>query len=163
MRYEMKEQLFALGDDFTIRDETGREVFFVDGKAFTVGRQLSFQDMAGNELLFIRQRLMSWGPTFEILVGGQVAALIKKELFTFFTCRFTVDVPGPNDLTAEGDFLDHEYAVQRGDKVVATITKKWFSLGNTYGVEVAEGVDDILILAATVVIDMACQKNDRNQ
>ncbi len=156
MRYIMKQKLFSWGDDFIIKDESGKDVFFVDGKAFSFGNQLSFQDLTGNELVFIKQRLLSWGPTYEIYRGDQLNAVIKKELFTFFKCRFIVDVPGPDDLEAEGDFLDHEYEFSRDGNPVATVSKEWFSWSDTYGVDIAEDEDDILILASTVVIDMAC-------
>jgi uncharacterized protein YxjI len=152
----MKQRLFSWGDDFFIKDESGRDVFFVDGRALSLANQLSFQDLAGNELAFIKQRLLSWGPTYEIYGGGDLYAVVKKELFTFFNCRFTVDVPGPDDLEAQGDFLDHEYQFDRGGNAVALVSKKWFSLSDTYGVDIAEGEDDILILASTVVIDLAC-------
>jgi uncharacterized protein YxjI len=75
MRYVMKQELFSWGDDFFIKDESGRDAFFVDGKAFSFGNQLSFQDLTGNELAFIKQRLLSWGPTYEIYRGGQLYAV----------------------------------------------------------------------------------------
>lgn len=162
MRYVMKQKLFSWGEDFYIRDAEGREVFFVDGKAFSLGNQLSFQDLQRNELAFIRQKLFSWGATYEITRGGTLAAVVKKELFTFFHCRFTVDVPGPDDLEAKGDFLEHEYAFTRAGQTVATVSKQWFSWSDTYGVDIAEGEDEVLILASTVVIDMVCH-GDRNQ
>jgi uncharacterized protein YxjI len=162
MRYIMRQKLFSWGDDFFIKDESGRDAFFVDGKAFSFGNQLSFQDLNGNELAFIKQRLLSWGPTYEIYKGDQLYALVKKELFTFFKCRFTIDVPGPDDLEAEGDFLDHEYEFNRDGNLVAAVSKQWFSWSDSYGVDVAEGEDDILILASTVVIDMACH-DDKGQ
>jgi uncharacterized protein YxjI len=157
----MKQRLFSWGDDFFIKDESGRDVFFVDGKAFSFGNQLSFQDLNGNELCFIKQRLLSWGPTYEIYTGGQLFAVVSKELFTFFSCRFTVDVPGPDDLEAEGDFLDHEYQFKRSEVPVATVSKQWFSWTDTYGVDIAAGQDDVLILASTVVIDMACHADKK--
>jgi uncharacterized protein YxjI len=156
MRYVMRQKLFSWGDDFTIKDDAGNDVFFVDGKAFSIGDKLSFQDMQGSELAFIRQRLLAWGPTYEVYRGGTLAATVKKQLFTFFTCRFTVDVPGPDDLEAAGDFLDHEYEFRRGGRAVATVSKRWFSWTDTYGVDIADREDDVLILAATVVIDMVC-------
>jgi uncharacterized protein YxjI len=156
MIYVMKQKLFSWGDDFVIKDETGQDRFFVDGKAFSLGNQLSFQDMAGNELAFIRQKLLSWAPAYEISRGGELVATVSKELFTFFKCTFTVDVPGPNDLQAQGDFMDHEYQVSRNGVQVAQISKQWFTWTDTYGVQIAPGEDDILILASTVVIDMAC-------
>ena len=160
MRYVMKEKLFCWGQDFVIRDEQGRDVFFVDGKAFSFGDKLSFQDMQGGELAFIRQRVFSWGPTYEIYRGGRLSATVKKALFTFFKARFTVDVPGPDDLEATGDFFEHEYTFRRGGRVVAQVSKQWFAWTDTYGVDIAEGEDDVLILASTVVIDMACHGRD---
>lgn len=157
----MKQKLFSFGDDFYIKDENGKDVFFVNGKVFSLGDKLSFQDMAGNELAFISQKLLSWGPTYEIYRGSQLAAIVKKSLFTFFNCHFTVDVSGPDDLEAQGDFLDHEYSFTRDGHTVANVSKQWFSLTDVYGVEIADGEDDVLILASTVVIDMACH-GDRN-
>lgn len=157
----MKQRLFSWGDDFTIQDDSGNDVFFVDGKAFSIGKQLSFQDMERRELAFIQQKLFSWGTTYEIHRGGKLAAVVKKELFTLFHCVFTVDVPGPDDLTAGGEFTDHEYEFTRGDRQVATVSKKWFAWTDTYGVDVGDTEDDILILASTVVIDMACHADRR--
>lgn len=157
----MKQKLFAWGDDFTIKTEDGREVFFVDGKAFSFGNKLSFQDMQGHELAFIRQKLLSWGPTYEITRDGNLLAVVKKHLFTLFRCRFTVDVPGPDDLEAEGSFLDQEYTFTRAGQVVASVSKKWFAWADSYGVEIAEGQDEVLILASTVVIDMVCHDHHK--
>jgi uncharacterized protein YxjI len=156
MRYVMKQKLFSWGDDFYIRDADGNDVFFVDGKALSFGDQLAFKDLQGNELAFIREKHFTWGPTYEIHRGGALVAVVKKELFTFFACRFTVDVEGPDDLEASGDFMDHEYTFRRGDRPVATVSKKWFEWTDTYGVDIDDAEDDVLILASTVVIDMVC-------
>jgi uncharacterized protein YxjI len=163
MRYLLKQKFWSWGDDFTIKDESGSDVFFVDGKVFTIGRKLSFQDMAGNELAFIHQKLLAWGPTYEITRDGALAAVVKKHLFTLFRCRFTVDVPGPDDLEAQGSFLDMEYTFTRGNGRVAEVSKRWFSWTDTYGIEIAEGEDPVLILASAVVIDMVCHADDKHR
>ena len=160
MRYVMKQKLLSWGDDFYIRDDQGREVFFVDGKAFSFGDKLSFQDLAGHELAFIKQKVFALGATYEIYRGGEIAAVVKKALFAPFHHRFTVDVPGPNDLEATGDLLDHEYEFRRGDDVVATVSKKWLTLADTYGIDIADDQDDVLILASAVVVDQACHPDD---
>src|SRR5512141_509906 len=163
MRYLMKQKLFSWGDDFTIKNEAREDVFFVDGKAFSIGNKLLFQDMQKNELAFIRQKLLSWGPTYEITRNGELAAVVKKHLFTFFKCKFTVDVPGPDDLEAQGNFLDMEYTFTRAGQVVAEVSKRWFSWTDTYGVDVREDEDDVLILASTVVIDMVCHADRKHE
>jgi len=157
----MKQKLFAWGDDFFIKDENGKDVYFVDGRAFSFGKQLSFQDLSGNELLYIKQRLLSFSPAYEIYQDDELVSTVEKALFTFFSCKFTVDVAGPDDLEAEGDFMDHEYVFTRDGEMVAAVSKEWFSWSDTYGVDVAEGENDLLILASTVIIDMACHA-DKN-
>jgi uncharacterized protein YxjI len=161
MRYVMREKLFSWGDDFTIQDDQGRDVYFVDGKAFSWGKQLSFQDMQGNELLYIKQKVFAWGPTYEITRGDEPVATVTKEIFTLFSCRFTVDVPGPDDLEARGDFMHHEYEFTRHGETVARVSKTWFSFADTYGVEILPGEDDALVLASTVVVDAACHRDGK--
>lgn len=161
MRYVMKQKLFSWGDDFYIKDQNGNNVFFVDGKAFSFGDKLSFQDISGRELVFIKQKLLSWPRTYELYQNDRLFAIVKKEIFSFFKCRFTVDVPGPDDLEAEGAFLDHEYTFFREGRPVAEVSMKWFSWPDTYGVEIREGEDDVLILASTVVIDMCCHADKK--
>ena len=158
MRYVMKQKLLSWGDDFVIKDESGRDAFYVDGKAFSLGNQLSFQDMQGVELASIRQTLLAWGPTYEIHGRGELKAVVKKALFTLLHCRFSVDVPGPDDLEARGDFTEHEYEFERAGRTVATVSKRWFAWTDTYGVDIAEGEDDLLILASSVVIDLSCHE-----
>lgn len=160
MRYVMKQKWFSWGDDFHIKDGNGDNVYLVDGHAFSFGDKLSFQDAGGNELAFISQKLLSWGPTYGIHVRGKLYATVKKKLFTLFRCKFEVDIPGPDDLEAAGDFLDHEYTFTRHGSTVATVSKRWFSWTDTYGIDVADGEDDVLILASAVVIDLVCHDND---
>ena len=161
MRYVLKQKFWSWGDDFRIQDGDGQDVFFVDGRAFSWGDKLSFQDMERNELAFIRQKLLAWGPTYEIEVHGRLVAVVKKKLFTLLRCKFTVDVPGPDDLEAQGSFLDHEYAFERQGREVAQVSKRWFSWTDTYGVDIVSGEDDVLILATAVVIDMVCHQESK--
>ena len=163
MRYVLKQKFWSWGDDFRIQDADGKDVFFVDGRAFSWGDKLSFQDMEKNELAFIRQKLLAWGPTYEIEVHGRLVAVVKKKLFTLLRCKFAVDVPGPDDLEAQGSFLDHEYTFERRGREVAQVRKRWFSWTDTYGVDIVGGEDDVLILATAVVIVMVChQESKRN-
>lgn len=156
MRYVMKQKIWCLGDDFRIQDADGNDRYVIDGRAFSIGHKLSFQDLSGNELAFIRQRLLSWGPAYEIYRGGVLAAVVKKHLFTFFHCKFEVDGPGANDFEASGDFMDHEYEIIGAHGVAARVSKRWFRLSDTYGVEIADGQDQILFLATATVIDLVC-------
>ncbi len=159
----MRERLLSFGDDYVIRDEAGAERFYVDGKVFAIGDKLSFQDMQGNELARIRQRLIALGKTYNFEKDGHTT-VIHKHLFTFLSCKFSVDVPGPNDLEAKGNLIDMEYAFidTRGHRV-AEVSKRWFRLSDTYGVDIATGQDDVLILACAVVIDLCCHADKKHR
>jgi len=159
MRYLMKQKVFSLADRFAIRNEAGEEVFFVDGEVFSLGHKLSFEDAGGQELMFIRQKLLSLGPTYELFRGEEHVATIHKELFTVFQCTFEIHLDGHGDLEALGNLTDHEYTVSRGGAPVAQISKQWFTWADTYGVDVAEGEDPVLLLAVTVVIDLCCHQH----
>jgi uncharacterized protein YxjI len=159
MRYQMKQELWALGDDFTIKDERGNDTFLVDGKAFSVGDKLSFQDMAGNELAYISQKLLSFKKRYDIYRGDQLFAHVVKEL-TFFKDAYTVDIPGPNDYEVKGNFWDHEYQFVRQGQEVAHVSKAFFTWSDTYGIDIIAGEDDITILATAVVVDLVNQ-NER--
>ena len=157
----MKQDWWCLGDDYTIKDAAGADVIRVDGKVFSIGDQLTIEDMSGRELAVIDQKLLSWGPTYEIWKDNALAAVVKKSVFTLFRCEFTVDVPGPDDLLAEGDFWEHEYVFVRAGRPVASVSKRYFSWTDTYGIDIEHGQDPILILASAVVIDLCCHQNKR--
>jgi uncharacterized protein YxjI len=162
MKFVMKEKWFALGNDFDIMDENGAKAFHVDGRALSFGDKLSFQDSQGHELAFIRQRLLAWGPTYEVLREGKIVATLRKKIFTLFRCKFDVDVPGPNDLEAKGNFFDHEYEFLLQGSPVAHVSKRWFSWTDTYGIEVSSPQDPVLILAYAVIIDLICHEENNH-
>ena len=154
MRYLMRRRLFSLADDFVIKDDSGQDHFIVDAKIFSLGHRLIFRDLAGNELLTIHQRLLSFLPDYEITRAGEEVAEVRQRL-AFFGEQFTVDIPGPGDLTVHGDFWNHEYSFVAADgQTVAAVSKQWFSFTDSYGVETMPGADDLLILACSVVIDL---------
>jgi uncharacterized protein YxjI len=68
--------------------------------------------------------------------------------------RWTVKIGNGPDLDIQGNILDHEYRIEEGRNKVAEVSKKWFRVRDTYGVEIAPGQNDIVILAATVAVDM---------
>ena len=80
-------------------------------------------------------------------------AMVKKAMITPVRERWVVKVEDGPDLHAQGNFVDHEYTIERDGDKVAEISKRWFRVADTYGVEVAPGENDILILATTGVID----------
>jgi uncharacterized protein YxjI len=153
--YLIRERLFDVGDDFDITDESGKPVYRVDGKVLTLRDRLVIEDLSGREVAAVHRQLVALRRTYTISIGGEKAAEMKKKLFTPFVDKYTIDIPGPNDLELRGDLLDHEYSVERDGREVASVSKKWFRVRDTYAVRVAEGEDDLLILAGVLALDLA--------
>ena len=160
MRYVMRQKLLSFGDDFTIKDENNQDRYFVDGAAFSIGDKLSFQDMQGHELARIEQKLLSLGTQYRIIRDDKPVGTVKKKWFTLFRDVFDVEDAAAGDLDATGDFIDREYSFTRDGKPVAVVSKKFFSFSDTYGIDVVDGEDDVLILACAVVIDQCAHDDD---
>jgi uncharacterized protein YxjI len=161
--YLIRERFFRLGEDSDITDEVGRPVFQVDGKVLSLRDRLIIRDPQGREVAQVHRKLAALRPTYKVTVGGEEAAEVRKRMFTPFRDRFSIDVPGPDDLEMAGDLFDHEFTIRRGDQTVATVSKRWFSMRDTYAVDVAAGQDDLLILASVLALDLAEDQEHRQQ
>jgi uncharacterized protein YxjI len=162
MMYLIRERFFRLGQDSEITDEQGRPVLHVDGKVLSLRNRLVLRDLDGREVAQVHRKLAALRPTYQISVAGLKAAEVRKHLFTPFRDRFTIDVPGPDDLEMEGDLFDHEFTIRRHGQTVATVSKRWFSVRDTYAVDIAPDQDDLLILAAVLALDLA-EDQERSQ
>jgi uncharacterized protein YxjI len=153
-RYQMREKLASIGDDFWIENAHGQKVYKVDGKALRVRDTLKFKDAHGNELYQIQEKKINIKDTMEIEdAHGNRVAMVKKAMITPVRDRYSVSIKGGPDLDVQGNILDHEYTIGEGRDKVAESSKKWFRVRDSYGVEIEPGQDDLLILAVTVCID----------
>jgi uncharacterized protein YxjI len=153
-RYQMREKLVSIGDDFWIENGAGQKVYKVNGKALRIRQTLIFEDAQGHELCKIQERMMRIKDSMEIEgPNGERMALVKKALITPVRERFTAKIGDGPDLDIQGNIVDHEYSIELGRDKVAEVSKKWFRIRDTYGVEIEPGQNDILILAISVCID----------
>ena len=155
MRYVIQERLIRVGGDSDILDEAGRPVLHVDGRVLTLRDLLVINDLQGREVARVHRKLIALRPTYEVAVSGREVAEVRKHFFTPFGDRFTIDVPGPDDLEMTGNLLDHDFTIRRGDRTVATVSKHWLTLRDAYGVDIAPGEDELLILASVLALDLA--------
>jgi uncharacterized protein YxjI len=153
-RYKMREKLVSIGDDFWIEDENGKKVFKVDGKALRIRKTLKFEDARGNTLAQIQERKLRVKDSMEVEdAQGNRIAMVKKAIISPIRDRFTVKIKDGPDLDVKGNILDHEYTIGEGRNKVAEVSKKWFRIRDSYGVQIDPEQEDIIILAVTVCID----------
>ena len=161
-RYKIRQNLISIGDDFWIENEEGKKVFKVDGKVLRIRKTLVFEDAKGKKLAQIQERLLAIKDTMVVEdAHGKDLAVIKKALIAPLRDRWSVNVKGGPDLDVQGNILDHEYTIKQGRNKVAEVSKKWFRLTDTYGVEIDPGQNDVVILAIAVAIDMMAHDEDQ--
>lgn len=155
VRYQMRQKLVSIGDDFWIETDRAERAFKVDGKALRVRKTLVFEDQEGHELARIAERVARVRDTMEIEgPDGSSMATVRKAVISPLRERYSVKVRDGADLDVQGNIVDHEYRIFRDGQQLAEISKKWFRARDTYGVQIKPGQNDIIILAVTVAIDM---------
>jgi uncharacterized protein YxjI len=151
-RYQMREKLASIGDDFWIEDDSGARVYKVNGKAMRVRETFILEDRDGNEVAKIQEKKLSVRDTMKVERGDRTVATIHKAIVGIRD-RFEIEVEDGDDLKAKGNIVDHEYEIKRDGDVIATVSKKWFRIRDSYGIEIADGEDEPLLLAVSVALD----------
>jgi uncharacterized protein YxjI len=153
MRYAVREKLFSIGDDFWITDGEGDKAFLVDGTVLRLRQTLEIQDPDGRVLVTVRKKLIAMHESMEIEEDGVLAATVRKALISPLHHRSTVELADGSQLDVTGNILDKEFEITAGGEVLARVSRAWFRIRDTYGVEVAPGQDDVLFLAIAVALD----------
>jgi uncharacterized protein YxjI len=149
--FRMREKIMAIGDDYWIEDDDGNKVYKVNGKAARLRETFILEDANGAELSKIQEKKLTVRDKMTIERGGTKATVRKR--LVGIRDHFIIDVEGGEDLKAHGNVVDHEYEIERDGDTVAKVSKKWFRVRDSYGVQLAQDQDVPLILAITVCVD----------
>lgn len=159
VHYQMRQRLMSIGDDFWIETDAGERAYKVDGKALRLRKTLIFEDASGHELAKIQEKVARVKDSMEVEdANGNRLAMVKKAMISPLRDRWVVKIGDGPDLDVQGNILDHEYTFTDGRTPVATVSKKWFRVADTYGVEIAPDQDPVVVLAATVAVDMMARE-----
>lgn len=155
MKLYIKQKVFSWADRFTVKDETGKDRYYVEGEIFTFGRKLHVYDMGGREVAFIKQEVWSWMPRYYVFCGERQVAEIKKE-FTFFFPKYTIAGLG---WEIDGSFFEHDYQITRSGCPIVSISKEWMTWGDSYELDIRNPNDEIVALAVVLTIDCVTADN----
>ena len=157
MQLRIKQRVFAWGDTYDVYDERGEARYYVEAELFTFGHQIHVYDKrTGREVGSIHQKLLTFLPQFEIVMGGKPMGTIYKE-FSFLLPRYKVDFKG---WTVEGDPLQWDYSVFQGARQVMKIEKEFLTWGDTYTLTYTHIEDELPGLLLVIAIDAVnCSKN----
>src|SRR5947209_3200144 len=130
-RYQMREKLLAVGDDFWIETDDGQRAFKVDGKALRIRSTFILENPSGEELFKIQEKKLHVRDTMEVERDGETVATIKKALITPLRDRFSIDIEGSEELSAKGNIVDHEYKIERDGHTIAEVSKRRLRIRHT--------------------------------
>ena len=152
VRFQMREKLLSIGDDYWIEDDSGRKAFKVNGKALRVRDTWELEHPNGTSVATIRERKLSIRNAITIEFGDRTA-IVKKALVGIRD-RFHVEVERGDDLKVHGNIVDHEYEIEIDDgPKIGEVSKKWFRIRDSYGVDVLDPRHTVLVLAIAVAVD----------
>jgi uncharacterized protein YxjI len=153
-RFHIRQEMLSIGNDYSIENEQGEQVYKVDGKAMRLHKTFDFEDARGTRLAVIEKRMVAIKETMEIKAdNGEQLAVVKKAMLKLLRDHFAVSVKNGPDLEIQGNILDHEYGIGEGQNKVAEVSKKFFHLRDSYSVLIQPGQDEVIILAVVVCID----------
>jgi uncharacterized protein YxjI len=161
MRYLVRQRIFSFAANFWITDEDGNEVFHVDGHALQFRKTFELTDRSGVVVAMIRQQLFRLRGTMDIERDGAVIATVRRATFSPFRHRYEVTLADGTVLEAAGNFSDMNWELAAADRVVGRISRQWFKVRDTYGVEVEPGEDAALVVAIAVCIDRLREQERR--
>jgi uncharacterized protein YxjI len=154
MRYMVRERLFSIKEDFWITDEHDNRVFFVEAKFLSLHHTLKLEDASKHKLAEIKQRLVTFTDAMEVEHDGRAVATVHRAVFSPLHHRAKIDLhDGGGHWEAVGNIIDKDFEIKEGHRTVARISRKWFRMRDTYGVDVHPGENDALIIAIAVCLD----------
>jgi uncharacterized protein YxjI len=154
MRYLVREKIFSIKDDFWVTDENGNRVYFIDAKILSLRHTLELKDASGAVLAAIKHKLLTFTDAIDVEHEGRVVATVHRAVFSPLHHRSVIDLhDGGRKLEAVGNIIDKDFEIRDGRDVLAQISRRWFRIRDTYGVDVAQGENDALIIAIAICLD----------
>jgi uncharacterized protein YxjI len=150
-RFKMQQKLVSVGDDYWIEDDDGHRAYKVNGKAARKRETFILEDLHGHKVAKIQEKALS--VRNKVKIDLDVGSATVKKAIVGLRDRFEIDIHDGPDLKAHGNFVDHEYEIERKGDTIATISKKWFRVRDTYGIDVYDENATVLLLSITVAID----------
>lgn len=159
MKLYIKQKFFSWNDKFTVKDEYGADVFFVEGELFTWGKKLHVYDSSGEEVVFISEKVWSFLCRYAVNIGGEDVCEVVRN-FTFFRPSYSIEGLG---WEVDGSFWEHEYEITDSyGRRVASISKEWMTWGDSYELEVFDTDQLLTALAVVIIIDCVVAAQSSN-
>jgi len=161
MKFYIKQKVFSLKDKFTIMDEAQNVIYEVKGKFMSIKNKLELADKDGVTLLRSERKVFSFMPTYYIYDSRNQELAMVKRIFGFKP-KFNLRVLH-NDYYVDGSFYGHSFGVyDNRNNLVASISKKYISWGDTYEIDVQDENNLEVLLFMVIIIDQVVHEKKNN-
>src|SRR5260370_7205099 len=109
--YQLRRQIFSIGEDFWVQTAGGENVYKVDGKVLVLTQTFALQDVNGKELARMQAEMLTLRKTMDVERGGQVVAVVKKAFFNIFSHHFDLELSAHRVLPSQVDLLTPHFQI----------------------------------------------------
>lgn len=156
MKYIIKNKIISWGAGSTVKDEAGKDLYFVKGNVFTFTKKKYIRDMDKNNLYTVRNKFLFLllPKVFICDKDGNKLMMIKKKKIFSFKQNFEI-VPlseqAPKwDIT--GDIIARHFSIVENGAEIAHVRKNFNLIKDSFWLETED--DRVpLLLAFVVAID----------
>ncbi len=177
--YLLRQKGISLVEDYLIRDVVSGPVFRIVGTVLGMGHTLSLQNMEGAEVLKLHQSMLFPVAPWEISRDDTVAATVARTYFGAYESWegdgrdettgvtapfpigrlvkpwFSITFPLAPEVVVKGDVQTRLFTYERNGRSIAAVSNHWWETGEDFNsIEIADGEDNVMILACAVAIDM---------
>jgi len=160
MKFYIKQKVFSFRDKFTVKDLEQNDLYQVKGKLMSISNKIDFMDMNEVVLLKAQKKILSILPKYFIYDKEEVLVAEVQKRFSFRP-KFTVQALN-NEMVVEGSLFGHNFSVMNNGELVAAISKKVFSFGDSYEIEIIPNENKELYLFLVIVIDQVIHESKKN-
>lgn len=157
MKLYIQAKRFSIRDALVVRDEKNDPVYDVKSEWLSFGRKIHIYDQENIEVASVEEKKLGFSPRYAVLQMDTEVAVVKHE-DNHFASNFDID---KLNWKIKGDVEDNEFKIKKGIHTVAELKKKWFSVGESFVLEVDEEQDSVVALA--IVIAIWCLKEDAEE
>ncbi|MFE9553859.1 LURP-one-related/scramblase family protein [Streptomyces sp. NPDC006692] len=161
MKYLVRDKIFAIGDDYWIETEDGRQAFLADGKALRLRDTLELKDPSGRVLITLREKMFSLRDAMTIERDDEMLATVRRKRLSLLRNHYRVSLVEGSELDVTGRILDREFTVEYDGELLAHVSRKWFRVRETYAVNVVREDADAALMIAVVICVIRMDEKER--
>ncbi len=160
-KYYLKQKVLSFRDRYKIFDENEVVQYHCEGQFFSIRNKMDFIKTSTDEVLYHFQRiLLAFLPAYKLLDKNGNEVAVGRQKFSFMKKNAEIQSQ-IGDFTVDGNFIAHNFSIQKDGQEVASIQKKWLAWGDSYEILIIDEQNTEFLLALIIMIDAIFHSNKK--